>query len=184
MFECICSCGKEGIFVLESLKKGHTKSCGCLQPERAKELFTTHGMRETRFYAIWSNMKARCNNKGSTNFSNYGGRGIKCLWDSFEEFMDDMYESYELHVKEFGNKNTTIERENVNGNYCRKNCSWATKKEQSNNTRRNIFLEFNGEEHTIKEWAKIYKIIYSTLYSRIQRNGWSIEKALTTPTID
>ena len=74
----------------------------------------------------------RCNNPKNHKYPRYGGRGIKFLWNSFEEFRDDMHESYLEHVKKFG-KNTSIERIDVNGHYCKGNCRWATAKEQSEN---------------------------------------------------
>mgnify|MGYP001605568036 FL=1 len=80
-------------------------------------------------------MKARCNNPKNHKYPIYGARGIKCLWNKFEDFRDDMYESYLEHVKEFG-KNTSIDRIDVNGHYCKENCRWATAKEQSINVRR------------------------------------------------
>ena len=141
----------------------------------------THGMTGTRFYTIWYNMKSRCKNIDDPAYKYYGGRGIKCLWNSFEEFRDDMYESYNSHIEKFCEKNTTIDRINNAENYCKENCKWATMKEQANNKRNNIFYEFNGEKHTIREWAKIKNIKIPALVSRIYRNHWSMEKALTVP---
>lgn len=143
----------------------------------------THGMRETRFYGVWRGIKDRCNNSNMKEYKNYGGRGIKCLWKTFEEFKNNMYESYQSHIKDFGIKDTSIERIDNNGNYCFKNCKWATKIEQNNNTRNNVFYEFNGKKQTLVNWSKEICINRLTLYNRLNRSHWSIEKAFTTPIV-
>ena len=75
-------------------------------------------------------MKARCENPKNKDFKHYGARGIKVLWKSQQEFVDDMYPSFLLHVEEFGSYNTTLERINGDGNYEKGNCKWATWSEQ------------------------------------------------------
>jgi len=180
MWECLCDCGNRKIIWSASLKNGDTKSCGCLKIETLKKLLTIHGMDGTRFCNLFKGIKKRCNYSKDKNFYLYGGRGIKCLWNSFEEFRDDMYLSYQEHIKVFGEKNTTIDRIDNNGNYCKENCRWATWKKQRTNQRMKInFYTINNQRKCLKEWSKIYGINYQTLNSRIFRQKWPIEKALT-----
>lgn len=96
------------------------------------------GFARTSFYRVWVNIKQRCLNKNSSAYSNYGSRGIKVCkgWLKFENFKKDMYESYLKHIKEFGKKQTTIDRINNDGNYELSNCKWSTRKEQANNKRK------------------------------------------------
>lgn len=92
--------------------------------------------RDYGLFKRFESIKTRCRFPSSVSFKNYGGRGIKCLWSSYEEFKGDMYKSYLKHLRDFGNKDTTIERVDVNGHYCKDNCKWATWKEQSLNKRK------------------------------------------------
>ena len=121
------------------------------------------------FYRKWSDMRTRTTNEKHDDFYLYGGRGINSdAWKYFIDFYDDMYDSYSEHVEEFGEHETSLERINVNGNYCKENCCWVTLKEQAGNRRTNktfkaispngdIFLEKNqrkfAEEHNLMPQA-------------------------------
>ncbi len=178
---CKCNCGNKKAIASSSLTTGATKSCGCFCVEVSTKRVTTHGFKHTSFYNIYCSVKARCENTNNTAYTSYGGRGIKCEWKVFEEFRDDMYESYQLHVKEFGKKETTVDRIDNNGNYCKENCRWATLKEQAQNKRNNLIFEINGEKQCLKEWSRRYNIRYVPVWKRVRLRGWDIKKALTTP---
>lgn len=171
IWHCKCDCGNE-IDVSRGylVAKNGRKSCGCLQKEQRE----SHNMCYTRIYGIWCAINTRCNNKNSPAYKNYGGRGIKCLWSSFENFKEDMYESYLDHVTEFGENQTTLDRIDVNGNYCKENCRWTTMEEQCSNKRNNRFILFDGGIYTAMRLSKKLSIPYTTIISRLN-NGFYVE---------
>lgn len=177
---CRCDCGQETKVTPNHLKSGHTKSCGCLHIECAVNQGhknATHGMKGTRLYKIWGGIKTRCLNCNDAHYKDYLGRGITICdeWkNSFENFRDwAMSNGYR--------EDLTIDRIDVNGNYEPSNCRWATQEEQQNNKRTNHLITFDGKTQNIKKWSIETGIRSSTIGERLKR-GWSIEKALTTPT--
>ena len=143
-----------------------------------KGKYEKHGMCRTRFYKIWENMKWRCTNEKLRAFKNYGAKGISVVWGSFQEFKDDMYEPYLRHAEIYGEKNTTIDRIDNDGNYCKENCRWATRTVQGQNTSRIVMVTIDGKTHSFSEWCRKKKIPPTTIYSRMSRFSISAEKAL------
>jgi hypothetical protein len=168
-WNCICECGKETTVLGSSLKNGNTKSCGCLK----KETHTKHGMHLNELYPIWNSMKSRCLNQDAHDYKNYGARGITVCqrWLDIHNFIEDMGER--------PSKYHSIDRIDVNGNYEPSNCRWATPKEQSNNTRSNRYITFEGRTQTLTQWSEELGINSEALNSRLE-NGWTIEDAFTT----
>lgn len=140
----------------------------------------THGMRHTRIYSIFIDIKKRCYNKNSRGWKFYGSKGITCEWSSFEQFRDDMFESYGEHVSKFGEKQTTIERIDINGNYCKQNCRWATLLEQANNKKNNKFLTHDNRTMTISQWARNVGLNKNCIIRRLKR-GWDVSRTLSEP---
>jgi len=82
---------------------------------------------------IFNSMRRRCKYPSQINYKYYGGKGITVVWKNYKEFKKDMYKSYIEHLEIFGSKETTIDRIDSDGNYCKENCRWATMKEQIHN---------------------------------------------------
>lgn len=169
---CRCDCGKSVVVDGGNLTSGHTMSCGCLRAENKVK----HGLCGTRLCNIWYKIKSRCSNINNDVYHHYGGRGITIC----EEWRNDFKTFYEWAMKNGYADNLTIDRIDVNGNYCPENCRWVEFKEQMNNTRRNRFLTFKGETKTVAQWSEELSIKPATLYTRLNK-GWSVEKTLTTP---
>ena len=151
---CVCDCGKEKVVNYRALKSGNTKSCGCYLKEKSSQLNRTHGLSNKRIYKIWKGIKNRCKLETIPCYKNYGGRGI-CICD---EWKNDFISFYNWSMANGYREDLTIDRIDVNGNYCPENCRWATYKEQSRNTRNNHIIEYNGESHCLSEWEEIYKL--------------------------
>jgi len=140
----------------------------------------THGLSDTSFHNRYLSMNNRCNLPKQVMYHRYGGRGIKVLWKDFIDFKKDMYISYLKHKKIHGERQTTIERIDNNGNYCKENCKWTTFKVQARNSSWNRILHYKGKSHCISEWAEILKIKPTALYARFER-GWKIKRIFEQP---
>lgn len=173
---CKCDCGKYTVAVSSRLRFGRKKSCGCSSGEFISKSKTKHGDRRTRLYFIWTNMKQRCKNKNNSAFKNYGGRGIKICpdWESYANFKKWAFESGY-------SDSLTIDRIDVNGDYCPENCRWITMKEQGRNTRVNVLITHNGETHCLAEWEDIKNMRKGTLTQRLTSYGYTEEEALEVP---
>lgn len=166
---CRCECGNETIVNGDNLRRGLSKSCGCFKYESRN---ATHHLSKTPIYRSWANMKKRCND---TNDENYGGRGITYCdkWETFDGFFEDMGSTYK--------EGLTIDRIDVNGNYCKENCRWADNKEQANNKRNNHIVEYNGERLTLVQFCVKYNVNYKTVSAKLIK-GYTPEQALLTTT--
>lgn len=141
---CKCDCGNEINVSTGSLTNGQTHHCGCkyINPS------TTHNMRHTRIYAIWTAMKARCNNPNVPHFMDYGGRGIKVSdeWNiNFDTFYNDMKEGFADGLQ--------LDRIYNDGDYCKENCRWANPHDQTRNKRNNRWFEKDGKRMVLADWA-------------------------------
>lgn len=122
-----CTCGVSKIVLNPSLLDGCSKSCGCLQSEKAGERLRKrnlrHGMYGTPTYKSWIGMGTRCTNRNTVGWKIYGGAGVTVCtrWRKFENFLADM------GIRPEG---TTLGRYGDAGNYQPENCAWQTPAEQ------------------------------------------------------
>jgi len=125
---CRCSCGVERVVLGFSLRRGESTSCGCAQREMITKRVTTHGLSNSRVYCIWENMKQRCLNPNSPNYSYYGGRGITVPeeWCPFVNF---------FAVVGHAPPGKSLDRPDNDRSYGPGNWRWATPKQQRANQR-------------------------------------------------
>lgn len=126
----------------------------------------------TQVLESWKKMMTRCYNKNSKDYINYGARGITVAeyWKNSTNFLNDMKSSWRPGL--------TLNRIDNDKGYSRENCTWATRLEQNNNTRRNRYITYKGITKTLMQWSRIFNINRRTLAQRLNK-GWSVEQALT-----
>lgn len=163
---CQCICGNKKVIRGKALRTGRTSSCGCLLSESSKRrmtsLMTKHGMAGSKLYSVYCSMRERCEKPSCPEYYRYGGRGISVC----NEWKEDRSLFFEWAFKNGYKEGLQIDRKNNDGDYSPENCRWVTRIENLNNTSRNVFLEYNGETHTLAEWSRLLGINRSTIYNR------------------
>lgn len=174
-WDCICDCGCTKFVPASKLIGDETKSCGCLRTEKSRLRSYKHGhaagRTATSAYSVWTSMKTRCYNPECVAYQDYGGRGITVCdrWkDSFETFLADLGEPPE---------GLTLDRINNDGPYSPENCRWATQAQQKRNTRRNIWVDYQGDSYVLTDLAAKFNIPKGTLWLALQR-GEPMEEAI------
>lgn len=162
-WRCRCDCGREGVVRNSALRMGRSRSCGCLQrdTQRGRVL---HGATGSPTYVIWAAMRARCLNPNNKHYADYGGRGISVCdrWADYRSFLADLGERPPGY---------SIERRDVNGNYCPENCLWIPLADQRLNQRNIIWVEHDGARLPLKHFAAVVGVSYYALANRVKRGA-------------
>lgn len=165
LWECRCECGNIVIASGNALRSGHTVSCGCQKVKHMESY-----KHKTRLYNVWKCMRQRCNNPNNPSYPHYGGKGVR-ICDEWNE-----YSGFRAWALANGYDETkSIDRIDVDGDYCPENCRWADAKTQANNTTRNRFIMFRGKKRTMAEIADLLRVSYSTIQHRVER-GQALER--------
>ena len=174
-YHCRCDCGTVRFVIPADLCTGRSTNCGCVRRKKVGARNFKHGLTHTREYIAWAGMLARCSNPKHVCYHNYGGRGITVCkrWrESFTTFITDMGMP--------PSPKHQVDRIDNNGNYEPGNCRWVTNAQNAQNTRKNVFIECNGERLCLSEWARRIGISIESLRGRLS-SGWSEQEAVTTP---
>lgn len=167
-WRCKCDCGNEIVTKGKYLLNGDAKSCGCLGGKKfASQINFNHGMTGTKIYHTWQGIKKRCFKQNCKSYKDYGARGITICteWkDDFQAFYD-----YVSQLPHFGEDGYSLDRIDNNGNYAPDNVRFADRKTQARNTRKNIFVEYQGEVMALSEAAEKSGITYKTLYKKYKK---------------
>lgn len=170
-YRCRCDCWKESIVNGKYLRYWRTKSCGCYKKDNPWG--KTHWMSGVnQFYNTRQSMKQRCYYENHIWYHNWGWRWIKICdaWkNSFLAFKEDMFNWYLEHIRKYGKKNTSLDRIDSNGLYCKENCRRATKEEQSNNIRKNVFITYWWMTKTLSQRARYLGLHTSTVSQRYRK---------------
>ena len=153
-----------------------------LQRRKAAQNATKHGLCGKRIYKTFHQMKQRCYNPNNPSYPNYGGRGIIICdeWlDNIELFVEWAYKNGWSESKTRDEQ--TIDRIDVNGNYCPENCRLIPMNEQYFNRTDTHYIIIDGATRTIKEWSEISGVSMTVINTRIEKFGWDEKKAVFTP---
>jgi hypothetical protein len=149
-----CDCGNNFYVRKACLKNKNTRSCGCIHREQLIDRNTSHMMSNSRIYIIYRGIMGRCYNKSNTAYVNYGGIGIIMCDEWIKSF--DVF--YEWAINNGYSDGMSIERVNVNGNYCPENCTWIPKHEQALNKRNSVFITIGGIKKNMCVWMRQFGI--------------------------
>lgn len=176
---CRCDCGTVKSIRADSLFSSTgrpvTVSCGCYVRNRKGTAYIDDRSK-TKLYHVWYGILERCNNPNSTPYKYYGGRGIKCDFNSWEEFRDWS------HANGYA-EGLSIDRIDPNGNYSKDNCRWVTSDVQQANRRKSTQyyrIDVDGVEYTVASLAKKLGINYWTLYYRFTHDREKFIQSVTT----
>jgi hypothetical protein len=181
VWNCICECGKATIVPGNSLRTGHTSSCGCYSLECSKRRTTTHGLSEIHryLYERWESMKGRCYNSNSKSFRNYGGRGIYVC----DEWKDDPKAFIEWGLRNGWVRGLHLDRIDNDGPYAPWNCRFISAAKNNLNKRDTVYVEHNGTRIPFKQ---LYDelgspVVYTVALGRLRKAGWDPVAAIKTP---
>ena len=136
---------------------------------------------------LLSSVIIRCYSPKHKYYKNYGGKGIKVCDEWICDGGLDNFYNWAIKSGFTGEKNEKgynvqqLDRIDNSKGYSPENCRWATKIEQANNTKSNLIIEYNGEKDTLANWCRKLDMPYMTVFLRIHRRNWSVDKAFNTP---
>lgn len=181
---CKCSCGKELVVGSQSIRNGHTKSCGCFALDKLRKMVKEKAAQRAKYrtlkgvsicvgpvYAAWRNMHIRCKDARKDGYKDYGGRGISVdlSWNDFQVFAKDMGPRP---------KGFSLERVHNNRGYSKENCLWASAKQQALNRRSNILITLGSETYPLSVWSENLGVNYHKLYWLCRTKNLDFSEAL------
>ena len=141
---CRCDCGNTREVIGSQLTTELTYECEACAKLSHQDNAAGHNIKHS-LNNVYYHMKDRCENPKCDSYPYYGGRGISICkeWsESLDSFRDWATNNGYKH-------GLTIDRIDVNGNYCPENCRWVPFKEQGFNRRDNIYVHYRGKKFSL-----------------------------------
>ena len=181
--EFIRSHSVDEISVISGVSRSYVKYLLRLEghlPKKCHSNETLFAFENPSLHNIYYNMIKRCYDKNNASFKHYGKKGIEVC----EKWKNSCRNFYAWAQESGYKKGLTLERKDVTKGYSPDNCCWIPYKEQAWNKRNSIKITYKGETRCLGEWARILGINYDTLYDRIFKWRWEIEKAFEIQAVD
>ncbi len=183
LWVCKCDCGNTKTLLVGDVKKGRTRSCGCLHNEvcaKKASKFRYPVKEYPRLYSIYNGVKKRCYARNELRYKDYGGRGIK-MCDDWLNPVDGFDNFVEWSLSNEYAEDKTIDRIEVDGDYEPQNCRWISLLDQSLNKRDTRWVIYKGERLPLKVLCDSLGVSYDTVHNRLYSLGWDIERAVQWP---
>jgi hypothetical protein len=164
-FLCKCDCWNTRDILMHNITSWKNSSCWCYF--RQKNIIVD--IRRRKIYRCWIWIIQRTTNIKLKQYNDWGWRWIQCEWKNFDEFYNDMKESWKEWL--------SLDRINNDGHYSKENCRWATREEQNSNTRSNILVRWL----CLKQYCRVNNLNYWAINMRINKLKWDIQKSINTP---
>lgn len=169
-----CYFGKK--FVADENRTNYRKRKRAEEHKIFKEKHGIDLLSNHRLYWIYISMVQRCENENHVHYKDYGGRGITICenWKG----KSGIYNFIDWAMNNGYSDDLTLDRIDVNGNYCPENCRWANRYEQMNNTRRSKKYDYLGVKASCSMIARNEGVKQTALRYRLEVKGEDIETAL------
>lgn len=161
--EYLCDCGKTVVKADFYVKHGYSKSCGCLQREKAFQLCYKHGQSKSKLYGVWDGIITRCENEKHHDYKHYGAKGVRVC----KEWRDDFTAFRDWALANGWKDGLTIDR--ISGGtswYTPENCRVVDRKVQTENRAITVYVEYDGTMMTITSLAERLGLSYHQAYAR------------------
>lgn len=168
IWKCLCDCGNTTMVNRGNLLGHNTKSCGCLQRHKARTVHLIHGddcrNSVSGLYRRWADMKTRVKNPNCRSAKNYGDRGVSLCkqWEQYEPFRD-------WALSHGYRDDLTLDRIDVDGDYCPENCRWITIREQCRNKRNTLLYRNIPVVELCEKTNTNYHSIMTAVYRAVSR---------------
>jgi hypothetical protein len=176
---CECLCGTTKVVAQKDIVRGDTRSCGCIKRERLIAM-SKHGKvdhakltpEQTAAYKKWALMWNRVRNPVGKSKC-YATVSVSERWRDFHTFLSDLGPPPRGH---------SLERVDSAGPYSPENCCWIPTQRQAQNTSRSRKVLYRGEYLCMSEHARRLGLTPDVVFDRVNKLGWTVERAFETPT--